>query len=237
MAFLLAILLTVFGCLPALTAYAGDESGEKPPDEEQTVAAIASPEESPVKETPDVDAASEATQQAGDSVEESQSSAATDTVSAAEKKEATTIGSTETPLAEPVVIEDQETPLSARAEDQYWALINLILMIVTMGMAAIVIITYFTRKPASFDEEYTKQNPGRVLILNGEVNRHGLFRVLTVLMAVGAIAMFAGREDMSLPMQMTDSKTIYHAILSSLAVLFTVLSRKNYGDREEQAPA
>ncbi len=124
----------------------------------------------------------------------------------------------ETPEEEPTVeIEDEEAPLAA-APDQ-WALLNLILMIAAILMSLTLLIGYFVGKKN--DEE------------NVDVKKKGIFRLLSLIPALGAVIAFFLTENMLNPMTIVDEWTLLMVAIAVVQVVVVIVSRKTEKDEEQ----
>lgn len=130
-------------------------------------------------------------------------------------------------------ISDNETARSSGIGSS-WALLNLILTILTGALALALIITWFTKKQENEDginhnemHEDTDQN----------IKKKPVLRILSIVMTVLAIVLFILTEDMTQPMIITDNYTIYHIGFFIITCLLTVFARKKYEDEDTQAMA
>jgi len=146
-----------------------------------------------------------------------------------------------TPPAPPVIIPTPPTPLSPpeitppvdiapapvpMASFVYWALLNLILTIVTGLVMVMLLATYFFKRKdeneddPNYDEEKVKKHLG--------------LRLITVAATVIAIILFILTQDMTLPMGMTDQWTIWHVVIAVAAIVLAFFSKKKYEEDEAQ---
>ncbi|MFI3238697.1 MAG: InlB B-repeat-containing protein, partial [Lachnospiraceae bacterium] len=122
-----------------------------------------------------------------------------------------------------VIIEEAEVPLAVVTVDSgAWALLNLILTILTASISLILLIGYFiNRKTQEDDEEYDDEDSEK----NRKKNR-GLIRVLSILPAVVAIAVFILTENMTNPMVMIDKWTTTMLLITLTQMVVAILSVK-----------
>ncbi len=120
-------------------------------------------------------------------------------------------GTEEDPTTE---IEDPEIPLAAA--DGSWALLNLILAIVTSLTSIVLLVGYFATKSRRDDDEETDET----------VKRKGFARVFSLLPAIVAIVTFFLTEDMTQPMVIVDNWTILMLAFALIQVVVAFLSRK-----------
>lgn len=118
-------------------------------------------------------------------------------------------------------LEDGDVPLAQNIPQQ-WALLNLILAILTVLVSAVLLIGYFTRKKKDDEQEEEEQ----------EVKRKGLIRVLSVIPAIGAVILFLLTEDMSNPMALTDQWTVWMFVIALVNVAAAFFSKKSEKDQD-----
>ena len=135
----------------------------------------------------------------------------------------------ETPLApeagEEEAIGEEETPLASG--NAAWALLNLILTILTVLGSLILLIGYLGKKRKEDEEgneEYT-------------VKKHGFWRVASLVPAIGAIIAFILTEDMSQPMVFVDRWTLLMVIIAVIQIVIAVLSMKDKQEPDEDDAA
>ena len=120
------------------------------------------------------------------------------------------------------MIPPDRTPLASFGA---WALLNLILTIVTAIIMAALLITYFSkRKDEHEDDPYYEEE---------KVKKHLLVRLITVAATAIAIILFVMTQNMSLPMGFIDQWTIWHVVITAASVVLAVFSKKTYEDGEE----
>jgi len=102
------------------------------------------------------------------------------------------------------------------ANNTTWALINLILAVVGI-LAALVMLLAF----AFWRGEVETSRDGSV---ESHYRKRIFWRIVNVLAGIGAIVLFLATEDMTLPMTLVDSMTIWHVIIFTFQVAFTVLT-------------
>lgn len=127
--------------------------------------------------------------------------------------------------------------------EDYWALLNLILMILTVIIALIDGILYFRDPDDEEDEEESENGKSSGQARSGteteddeeddNVRKHGLIRILALIVAVISIIVFFLTEDMRLPMEWVDEYTIWMIILFIIEIILAFLSRKTRPDDEE----
>ena len=132
------------------------------------------------------------------------------------------------------VIEDEPQP---KSDFGAWALLNLILTIVTGLIMIALIITYFFKRKKEDEEEGLETAEGEDEDEEKKVKRHLGLRLITVAATIIAIILFVLTEDMSLPMGWLDQWTIWHVIIVAATVILAIFSRKKYEDEEEEDEA
>ncbi len=149
-----------------------------------------------------------------------------------------TINDNETPLANGEDIADNATPLAGLGTGA-WALINLILTIVTTLLSILLLIGYIGKKKKALEDE----NGNVVLDENGkevmeyEKNKKGLWRLISIIPALIAIIVFIFTEDMTLPMIFVDKWTILHVVIALVQVVVMVLCKKKKDENDEDENA
>ena len=149
-----------------------------------------------------------------------------------------TINDNETPLANGEDIADNATPLAGLGTGA-WALINLILTIVTTLLSILLLIGYIGKKKKALEDE----DGNVVLDENGkevmeyEKNKKGLWRLISIIPALIAIIVFIFTEDMTLPMIFVDKWTILHVVIALVQVVVMVLCKKKKDENGEDENA
>ena len=149
-----------------------------------------------------------------------------------------TINDNETPLANGEDIADNATPLAGLGTGA-WALINLILTIVTTLLSVLLLIGYIGKKKKALEDE----DGNVVLDENGkevmeyEKNKKGLWRLISIIPALIAIIVFIFTEDMTLPMIFVDKWTILHVVIALVQVVVMVLCKKKKDENDEDENA
>ena len=149
-----------------------------------------------------------------------------------------TINDNETPLANGEDIADNATPLAGLGTGA-WALINLILTIVTTLLSILLLIGSIGKKKKALEDE----DGNVVLDENGkevmeyEKNKKGLWRLISIIPALIAIIVFIFTEDMTLPMIFVDKWTILHVVIALVQVVVMVLCKKKKDENDEDENA
>lgn len=113
-------------------------------------------------------------------------------------------------------IEDTETPLGLLTNPDNWALLNLILMILTLAVAFIDAVLYFRKPKDKYGDTYEDE----------EVKRHGMPRIMAMIAGIISLFLFIQTEDMTDPMIWVDEYTLWMLILFIAADILTVMSKK-----------
>ena len=121
-------------------------------------------------------------------------------------------------------IPNDEVPLAAPPMPLHWALVNLLLTILTVIIMLLLMITYITKKR---DEKEGDKRKGRERD-EAEVKRKGFFRLAAVVIAIVSIVVFILTEDMRLPMVLVDRWTLLMAIIALIQVVVALISKKKY---------
>ena len=149
-----------------------------------------------------------------------------------------TINDNDTPLTNGEDIADNATPLAGLGTGA-WALINLILTIVTTLLSILLLIGYIGKKKKALEDE----DGNVVLDENGkevmeyEKNKKGLWRLISIIPALIAIIVFIFTEDMTLPMIFVDKWTILHVVIALVQVVVMVLCKKKKDENDEDENA
>ena len=137
-----------------------------------------------------------------------------------EPEDAETIEEEETPQASPETdagkeedktetIEDEETAQAGAPDEGSWALLNLILMALTVVAGLVMLALRFARKT-------------------------GMAHLLGIVPAVVALVAFFVTEDMTLPMVMIDKWTLIMAVIALVQAALFLLGRNSAQDEDEQ---
>ena len=128
---------------------------------------------------------------------------------------------------------DAETPLASG--EGGWALLNLILTVLTV-LGSIIIIALGAKKKedeeennrAEAENDEDKENAKRKLIM----------KISGILIAIGAVILFIVTEDMTQPMVFVDKWTIITAVVTLVQTVVAVFTKKdNEDDEKEEAKA
>jgi amino acid transporter len=120
-----------------------------------------------------------------------------------------------------VTLFGNEIPLYASEGEAAWALLNLILTILSFLLAIIAIVSYYYRKYK--DEENDR----------GEITRRYKLlkrRLVLLVLAVVALIVFIFTEDMRLPIVMLDWWTIFHVVIVGAIIIIFALAHKKEDD-------
>ena len=134
------------------------------------------------------------------------------------------IANTPVPQAAPeAVIADSAAPLAANGA---WALLNLIMTVITGIISAVLLTGYFGKKEDEEDESD-----------DAETKRKGLVRLASIIPAAGAIIAFILTEDMRLQMALTDRWTILMAVILLIQAVTAMFAKKEKEENEDTAEA
>ena len=123
------------------------------------------------------------------------------------------------------MIADKDIPMAGVEENSYWALLNLIMTILTGIISAVLLVGYFGRKED--DEENDDENEDKT-------NRKGFTRVMSLIPAVGAAIIFILTENMNNPMILTDRWTILMAVILLIQAIVAIFAKKSEDDDEDE---
>ncbi len=135
-------------------------------------------------------------------------------------------------------INDGATPLGGSAEDPsvtkdfgtgdtplaqgstYWALLNLILAILTSVIMLVLLASFFAGKNRRKEEQSSDSETGKL-------RRKGLIRLLSIIPTVVAIVLFLLTENMSNPMILTDQWTVLMAVIAIAQIVVAFFATKS----------
>ena len=140
--------------------------------------------------------------------------------------------------SEPEVIEDEETPLAPMATGA-WALVNLILMLLTVLASLLLLLGYLGKKKYAKEDEYGNalHDANGNEIIDYTRNKKGFWRVASLIPAVAAVIAFVLTENMRLPMIMVDRWTLLMVIIAVVQLIVAVLCKKKKESEEDEDEA
>ena len=115
-------------------------------------------------------------------------------------------------------VEEEDVPLAGPVSGT-WALLNLILAVLTALGSVLLLIGYFGKKEKN-NGEYT-------------VNKKGVWRVFSLIPAIGAIVAFILTENMSNSMVFTDRWTLLMVVIAVVQVIVAILAKKDKEKADE----
>jgi uncharacterized membrane protein len=123
-------------------------------------------------------------------------------------------------------MDDNEIPMIVGTG--YWALINLISMILTALISLLLIIFIFIgrRKKEEEDEDGNT--------VEKKIRKRWFLRLLGIIPAVAAIILFYLTEDMSMPMVIYDKWTIAMIFILFVELIVAIASKKKEEDDEDE---
>ena len=133
-------------------------------------------------------------------------------------------------------IPDEDTPLANRG---VWALVNLILTILTVLGSLLLLLGYLGKK----DQKATDEDGNVILDENGEetlaysLKKKGFWRLFSLVPAIGAIIAFILTEDMRLPMVLVDRWTLLMIVIALIQVIVAFFSKKKKEEPEKEDQA
>jgi uncharacterized repeat protein (TIGR02543 family) len=148
----------------------------------------------------------------------------------AETEPTETIPDESVPMGQPDDIPDEDVPMAAPA----WALLNLILSLLTVLGSLFLLSGLFGKKK----EEATDENGNLILDDNGEsvmnrIKQRTGWRITSLLPAIGSVIAFILTENMRNPMVLVDRWTLLMVIIAVIQVLVMMLSKKKVEETEE----
>jgi len=127
------------------------------------------------------------------------------------------------------IIDDYDVPLAAPTKYKAWALINLILAILTALGSVLLLLGYLGKKKREADPDND--------LKAARINRKGGWRLGSLVPGIGAIIVFLLTEDMRLPMVMVDNWTLLMVAIAVLQIVVALFSGKKVTEIEnEEAP-
>ncbi len=129
------------------------------------------------------------------------------------------VNNNDTPTAN---VNENEVPLAYKlySSEDYWALLNLILVFVSIIIAICLIILVFWNNRK--EDEHI------------EVNNRWPFRIVAVISAIVSAIVFLITEDMSNPMVFIDQYTLLMAIITCITALFAFISLHREEEKEDE---
>ena len=131
----------------------------------------------------------------------------------------------------PEAIPDPEPPRGILPEPEDWALLNLILMVLTVIVALLDGILYFRNPRDKYGDEYEYEDEDDE---DEEVRRHGLLRIVAFITAIASVILFFLTEDITDPMIWVDEYTLWMLLLFIATVILSMLSKKEYEEEESE---
>ena len=136
-------------------------------------------------------------------------------------------------------IADDATPL-AGGRGGHWALINLILAILTVLASLLLLIGYIGKKKKALEDEdgnEVKDEDGNT-VWEYEKKKKGFWRVFSLIPAIVSVIAFILTENMRLPMRLVDRWTLLMVIIAIVQIVVAVLCKKRKNkddeDRDDQ---
>jgi len=124
------------------------------------------------------------------------------------------------------------TPIIPQPELPVWALLNLILTILTGFIMIAMLVTYFGKKRRGEEEsDYELEDEKE------KIKRRGILRLASIIPTLVAVILFILTEDMRRMMVFTDRWTIWMAVIAIVQVILALLSIKRRKGREEEGEA
>ena len=123
---------------------------------------------------------------------------------------------------EPIAVDEEKTPL-AGGKGAAWALVNFALMNLAIFESLMLLIGYFVNTKNDKETEEEKR----------KLKKKGIFRIISLPIAVISLIVFILTEDITLPTAFVDKYTIIMLIIAIVQTVMVALSNKKYEDEEE----
>jgi len=127
------------------------------------------------------------------------------------------------PLAAPepeFVIPSEKPPLAVFVT---WALMNLILTVITAALMVVLLINYSQRVKSEFKEN------------SDNARNHLIIRLGAIAATAIAVILFVVTQDMRLPMFLADNLTLVHFVITAAVAVLAVLGLRKNESKEEIA--
>ena len=128
--------------------------------------------------------------------------------------------------AEPEVIEEPETPLAAPGAA--WALVNLILTVLTVIGSVLMLLAYFKKKEHTVEDENGNET------VDYTRKKKGAWKLASLIPAIGAVIAFVLTENMRNPMVLFDRWTVLMLVIALVQVVVGFLARAKKVENEEE---
>ena len=144
------------------------------------------------------------------------------------------VETTPEPTVEEIV--EEEVPLAQPEAKSAWALVNLILTVLTVIGSILLLIGCFKKK----EQAETDENGNVVLDANGEEKleytrkNKNFWRISSLIPAIGAVVAFILTENMRNPMIWVDKWTILMVVIALVQVVVAILSKSKKEEPEEE---
>ena len=125
--------------------------------------------------------------------------------------------------AETAVIADKEVPMAGLKAEGSWALLNLIMTIISGIIAAVLLVGHFNKKD---DEDNDENEDGK--------KHSGIVTLTSVIAAVSTALLFILVEDMSLPMALTDGWTILTAVILLAQAIVSLFAKRSDEEADDE---
>ena len=118
------------------------------------------------------------------------------------------------------VIEEADVPLAKSQPTRYWALVNLILTILSIGISIILSLLLL----------FTKQDKDQYILVQTYEERRRqrskvVKRLISIIITISIMFIFLLTEDITLPMQYTDKYTLLMLIIFIIHILIAIIWR------------
>ena len=141
---------------------------------------------------------------------------------------------TPAPTAKPEKIKEEATPQAA--PKGHWALINLIVAMLSVVLAVVALLAKHAKDEDEDDEDKDDQ-----VVANenedddeNESTRHRRWKVIATIDAILAVVVFILTENISLPMVLVDKWTVLMVLFGLISIVSTYFARKWHEEDEDE---
>jgi uncharacterized repeat protein (TIGR02543 family) len=126
----------------------------------------------------------------------------------------------------PEGLSEDKVPLNAAPNNAAWALINLILMLLTAGSCLFMLVRAVLGKRRVRSNRYAEDQESSYEVKFQQYDRKTPWKLFSVVPAVIAIIVFVLTENMSLPMILIDKWTLLMAIIALAQMVVIILAKR-----------
>lgn len=130
-------------------------------------------------------------------------------------------------VTEPEEIVEEDTPQAEPVTVRKWALVNLIVTIISVLIALITAFSFLKKSKEEQEEDETSE----------EEKKHRKRKLLTLIPAVISVVVLVLTEDFRLKMGLIDKYTLLMAILMIVTAIMALITRNKNKDQDDQEEA